>query len=96
MRSRAGANPFSLEDPTRLLKESVRFLRTTLRKNRSETSCKSAFRGLDSSVRPAMREGSCGKRTLGSAFRSRDEETREVQDAGQVGGSLESASKTLT
>ena len=97
MRTRAGANPFSLGDPDETVDRIVRFLRTHSERIGARHLVVGMSGGLDSSVTAALcAKAVGGKRTLGLCLP--EDETRSVksvQDAEEVAGKLGISFRTL-
>ena len=97
MRSRAGANPFSLEDPDETVDRIVRFLRTHSERIEARHLVIGMSGGLDSSVTAALcAKALGGKRTLGLCLPEADTRSlRSIQDAREVAGKFGISFKTL-
>jgi NAD+ synthase len=97
MRSRAGADPFSLGDPDETVERIVRFLRTHTERIGARHLMVGMSGGLDSSVTAALcTKAVGGKRTMG--FCLPEEETRNrrsIQDAQEVARKFGIRFKTL-
>ncbi len=97
MRSRAGANPFSLGDPDETVDRIVRFLRTHSERIGAKHLVVGMSGGLDSSVTAALcAKALGGKRTLGLCLPEAETRSlRSIQDAREVAGKFGISFKTL-
>ena len=97
MRSRAGANPFSLGDPDETVDRIVRFLRTHSERIGARQFVVGMSGGLDSSVTAALcAKALGGRRTLGLCLpEAETRNLRSIQDAGEVAGEFGISFKTL-
>lgn len=97
MRSRAGANPFSLVDPDETVDRIVRFLRTHSERIGARCLVVGMSGGLDSSVTAALcAKALGGKRTLGLCLPEAETRSlRSIQDAGEVAGKFGISFKTI-
>jgi NAD+ synthase len=97
MRSRAGANPFSVGDPDETVDRIIRFLRTHSERIRARTLVVGMSGGLDSSVTAALcAKALGGKRTLGLCLPEAETRSlRSIQDAGEAAEKLGISFKTL-
>ena len=88
MRSRAGADPFSLGDPNETVDRIVRFLRTHSKRIGARYLVVGMSGGLDSSVTAALCARALGgKRTLGLCLPEAETRSlRSIEDAGAVAG----------
>src|SRR6266852_8411742 len=88
MRSRAGANPFSVGDPEETVDRIVRFLRTHSERIGARNLVVGMSGGLDSNVTAALcAKALGGKRTLGLCLpEAETRNPRSVQDAREVAG----------
>ncbi len=93
MRSRSGANPFSVGDPDETVDRIVRFLRT----HSERIGARHFVVGLDSSVTAALCSKALGgQRTLGFCLPEAETRSRKsVQDAQEVAGQFGIRFKTL-
>src|SRR5438132_12466413 len=97
MRSRAGANPFSLRDPDETVDRIVRFLRTHSERIGARHLVVGMSGGLDSSVTAALCSKALGgERTLGFCLpEAETRNPRSIQDAEEVAGQFGIRFKTL-
>ena len=97
MRSRAGADPFSLGDPNETVDRIVRFLRTHSERTGARHLVVGLSGGLDSSVTAALcAKALGGKRTLGLCLPEAETRSpRSIQDAGEVARKFGISFKTL-
>src|SRR5438046_9970535 len=97
MRSRAGANPFSVGDPDETVDRIVRFLRTHSERIGARHFVVGISGGLDSSVTAALCSKALGgQRTLGCCLPEADTSSRKsVQDAREVAAQFGIRIKTL-
>ena len=97
MRSRAGANPFSVGDPDETVDRIVRFLRTHSERIGARHLVIGMSGGLDSSVTAALCSKALGgQRTLGFCLPEAETRSRKsVQDAQEVAGQFGIRFKTL-
>ncbi|HVH16458.1 MAG TPA: NAD(+) synthase [Candidatus Angelobacter sp.] len=97
MRSRIGANPFSLADPDETIDRIVRFLRTHSERIGARHLVVGMSGGLDSSVTAVLcAKALGGKSTLGLCLPEAETRTpRSIQDAGEVAGKFGISFKTL-
>jgi NAD+ synthase len=97
MRSKAGADPFSLGEPDETVDRIVRFLRTHSERIGARHLVVGLSGGLDSSVTAALcAKALGGKRTLGLCLPEAETRSlRSIQDAGEVAGKFGISFKTL-
>src|SRR5438046_8970125 len=97
MRSRAGANPFSVGDPDETVDRVVRCLRTHSERIGARHLVVGMSGGLDSSVTAALcSKGLGGQRTLGFCLPEPETRRRQsVQDVQEVAGQIGIRLKTL-
>jgi len=97
MRSRAGANPFSVGEPDETVDRIVRFLRTHSERIGARHLVIGMSGGLDSSVTAALCSKALGgQRTLGFCLPEAETRSRRsVQDAQEVAGQFGIKFKTL-
>jgi NAD+ synthase len=97
MRSRAGADPFSVGDPDETVDRIIRFLRTHSERIRARNLIVGMSGGLDSSVTAALcAKALGGKRTLGLCLPEAETRSpRSIKDAEEVGRKFGIRFKTL-
>src|SRR2546428_14095434 len=97
MRSRSGANPFSVGDPDETVDRIVRFLRTHSERIGARHFVVGMSGGLDSSVTAALCSKALGgQRTLGFCLPEAETRSRKrVQDAQEVAGQFGIRCKTM-
>jgi NAD+ synthase len=97
MRSRAGADPFSLGDPDETVERIVRFLRTHTERIGARHLIVGMSGGLDSSVTAALcTKAVGGKRTMGFCLPEKETRNlRSIQDAQEIARKFGIRFKTL-